>query len=92
MSNATHGWPSVLQAAAVGAAGEDGCCMLGDDGQCCMQDNARFIFEHIAAAGGPTLEQCEALARGEFVLVPAVPENRAVALATNTNPRHPHEQ
>lgn len=65
-----NGWSSVLEAAAIGAAGEDsGCCQVYNaDGSCCMTENARYIFKLIDAAGGPSLEQCEALARGDLIL------------------------
>lgn len=71
---AKNGWGSVLAAAANACAGEDGCCQCYDDEtkECCMTDNARRVFELVAAAGGPTLEQCEAIARGELFVAKAV--------------------
>jgi hypothetical protein len=40
-----------------------------------MTDKARQVFEMMAAAGGPTLEQCEAIARGEMIVaIPVVPK------------------
>jgi hypothetical protein len=63
-------WPSVLEAAAVACAGEDnGCCDVREPGgECCMTDQARFVFKMIEAAGGPSLEEIEAIARGELVV------------------------
>lgn len=72
-----NGWGSVLAAVAVACAGEDGCCRCFDDDTktCCMTDQARRVFDLMAAAGGPTLEQCEAIARGEMIVaIPVVSE------------------
>jgi hypothetical protein len=33
-----------------------------------MTENARRVFEFIALAGGPTLEQCEAIAAGTLIM------------------------
>jgi hypothetical protein len=56
---------AVLQAAAMAMAG-DCCCGLRDnDGMCRMSDRARDVFAAVAAIGGPTLEQCEAIASGK---------------------------
>lgn len=61
---------SVLDAACMGMA--DGCCNVREpNGECCMAERIREQFHLIEAAGGPSLEQCEALARGELVLVPS---------------------
>jgi hypothetical protein len=68
------GWPSVLEAAAAACAGEEnGCCDVREPGEpCCMTDRARFVFKMIEAAGGPSLEQIEAIARGELVVARVV--------------------
>ena len=72
MKRERNGWCSVLAAAADACSGEDGCYQCVEPGEpCCMTDMARKVFEQIALAGGPTLEQCEAIARGEILL--AVP-------------------
>lgn len=63
------GWTSVLEAATAGCCGENGCCQCVEDGaECCMTDQAREVFEMIEAAGGPPLEQIEAIARGELIV------------------------
>lgn len=76
---AKNGWPSVLEAAAVGCAGEEsGCCDVREAGEpCCMTDTARYVFEMIEAAGGPSLEQCEAIAKGDMVVVASCETERA---------------
>lgn len=67
---AKNGWASVLEAACSGAS--DGCCDVRElNGECCMAAGVREQFRLIEAAGGPSLEQCEALACGELVIVPA---------------------
>lgn len=64
------GWVSVLAAAADACAGEDGCCQCVDEGEpCCMTERAKAVFEQIHAAGGPSLEECEAIRKGELILV-----------------------
>ncbi len=73
---AINGWGSVLEAVANACAGEDGCIQCVDDGAaCCMTDMARECFRLMAAAGGPTLDQCEAIARGEMVVATIVLQN-----------------
>lgn len=68
---------TVLEAAAMAMAGEDGCCSVrGDLGECCMTGNARKVFEAIQNSGGPSLEQIEALARGEILLAVALEDGR----------------
>jgi hypothetical protein len=64
------GWTSVLEAAAAACAGEDdGCCEVREPGEpCCMTEKARLVFKMIEAAGGPSLEQIEAIARGELFI------------------------
>lgn len=69
---AKGGWQSVLAAAANGCAGEDGCCQCVEPGEpCCMTSGARRVFELIEGAGGPSLEQCEAIAEGKMCVVSA---------------------
>lgn len=61
---------SVLAAVADACAGENGCCHCVPAGEpCCMTDRARAVFVMIEAAGGPSLAQCEAIARGEMEVV-----------------------
>jgi hypothetical protein len=73
-----NGWASVLEAACSGASA-DGCCDLREpNGECCMAASVREQFRLIETAGGPSLEQCEAIARGELVLA-KVYEGTAIA-------------
>jgi hypothetical protein len=56
----------LLQVVAKAMAGENGCCGLWDpDGRCCMTASAKRVFAAIADYGGPTLKECEAVARGD---------------------------
>lgn len=65
---------TVLAAAAMACAGEGQCCqVLNEDGTCCMTERTREIFAAIELAGGPSLEQCEAIARGDLWIVARVP-------------------
>jgi len=57
---------TILEAAADAMA--DGCCQIFQDGECCMSGRAREVFTAINRAGGPSLEECEAIARGEITL------------------------
>lgn len=58
----------ILQAVAHALA--DGCCGLPEpNGECCMTDRARSVFAALEAAGGPSLAQCEAWARGDYLIV-----------------------
>jgi len=58
---------TVLAAAA--DAMSEGCCQMFQDGECCMSGRAREVFTAINEVGGPSLEECEAIARGEVRLV-----------------------
>ena len=59
---------TILEAAADAMA--DGCCQIFQDGECCMSGRAREVFTAINRVGGPSLEECEAIARGEVKLMP----------------------
>lgn len=59
---------TVLAAAAHALAGGD-CCTFTTDGECCMSERARQLFTAMNEVGGPSLEECEAIARGEVKLV-----------------------
>jgi hypothetical protein len=59
---------TVLEAAAMALAGDCCCGIRNDDGTCCFSDRAREVFAAISAAGGPTLDECEAIARGDAVV------------------------
>lgn len=59
---------TVLEAAAHALAGGD-CCTFTTDGECCMSERARQLFAAMNEVGGPSLEECEAIARGEVELV-----------------------
>lgn len=62
----------ILEVVAVASAGDPGCCgQHNSDGRCCMTRVAREIFQAMANAGGPSLEQCQALVSGEARIVPA---------------------
>lgn len=70
---AKNGWGSVLAAVADACAGQDGCCACVEEGEpCCMTDQAREVFKQMEKAGGPSLDQCEAIARGELVVAPVM--------------------
>jgi hypothetical protein len=60
---------TVLQAAAMAMAGDCCCGLFNQNGECCMSDRARELFAAIAKVGGPTLEQCEAVARGDAKVI-----------------------
>jgi hypothetical protein len=59
---------TILEAAAMAMAGDCCCGLRNDDGTCCFSDRARDVFAAIAEAGGPTLDECEAIARGDAVV------------------------
>lgn len=59
---------TVLEATAIAMAGDCCCNIRNDDGTCCMSDRARDVFAAMATVGGPTLDQCEAIARGDAVV------------------------
>jgi hypothetical protein len=52
----------------------DGCCQMFTNGECCMSDRAREMFTAMNQVGGPSLEECEAIARGDVKLTPTMPE------------------
>lgn len=58
---------TILEAAA--QAMSEGCCQMFTNGECCMSGRAREVFTAINEVGGPSLEECEAIARGEVRLV-----------------------
>lgn len=58
---------TVLEAAA--QAMSEGCCLMFQNGECCMSGRAREVFTAMNEVGGPSLEECEAIARGEVKLV-----------------------
>lgn len=65
---------TVLEAAA--QAMSEGCCLMFQNGECCMSERARQLFTAINEVGGPSLEECEAIARGEAKLVSATVTER----------------
>jgi len=63
----------ILQAVAQHLA-NDACCGITEGGECCMTPQAREVFTAMNRLGGPSLAECEAIARGEVKLVRIIPE------------------
>jgi len=60
--------PLTILESAADALADGCCCLMFTNGECCMSARAREVFTAINRAGGPSLEECEAIARGEITL------------------------